>query len=39
MNDANEATLQAANWLANLDRALTETDIAGAVALFADECY
>jgi putative flavoprotein involved in K+ transport len=39
MSDANHATTQAANWLANLDRALTHADIAGAVALFADECY
>lgn len=39
MNDASEATIQAANWLANLDRALAQSDIAGAVALFGDECY
>lgn len=30
---------QAARWLANLDRALAQADIAGAVALFGDECY
>jgi putative flavoprotein involved in K+ transport len=40
MNHRNEpATDQAANWLANLDRALGQADIAGAVALFGDECY
>jgi putative flavoprotein involved in K+ transport len=40
MNHRNEpATDQAANWLANLDRALARSDIAGAVALFGDDCY
>ncbi len=39
MNDASDATIQAATWLANLDRALAQSDIAGAVALFGDECY
>ena len=40
MNHRNDpATEQAARWLANLDRALAQADIAGAVALFGDECY
>lgn len=33
------ATQQATHWLATLDRALVQSDIAGAVALFGDECY
>lgn len=39
MNDASDATVQAATWLANLDRALAQSDITGAVTLFGDECY
>lgn len=39
MNDAHDATGQVATWLATLDRALAQADIAGAVALFDDECY
>lgn len=39
MNNVNDATVQAANWLANLDRALAQADIDGTVALFDDECY
>ena len=40
MNYANEpATQQAARWLAKLDRALAQSDIAAAVALFGDKCY
>ena len=40
MNDTNDpTTVQAAAWLAQLDRALAHADIAAAVALFDDECY
>jgi putative flavoprotein involved in K+ transport len=40
MNHTNDpATAQAADWLAQFDRALAHADIAAAVALFGDECY
>jgi len=40
MNAINDpATAQATQWLAQLDRALAQSDIPAALALFADECY
>ena len=39
MVSVNDAIAQATNWLAQLDHALTQGDIAGVVALFGDECY
>ena len=40
MNHVNDPTTeQAANWLVKLERALAQSDISGAVALFGDECY
>ncbi|MBX3013961.1 MAG: NAD(P)/FAD-dependent oxidoreductase [Caldilineaceae bacterium] len=40
MNAINDpATAQAAQWLAQLDRALAQSDPEGASALFGDECY
>lgn len=33
------ATTQATNWLAQLDHALTHSNLPAALALFADECY
>ena len=40
MNHANDPTTQqAARWLTKLDRALAQSDIAAAVALFSDKCY
>ena len=40
MNQTNDPiTQQAARWLATLDRALAQSDIAAAVALFGDQCY
>lgn len=39
MTNATDATTQVSHWLAQLGRALTQSDLAGAVALFGDECY
>ena len=38
-HETDPATAEAANWLANLDRALVQPNITKAVALFGDECY